>query len=143
MSDATLSVENFDKLNEYGLYKIDQYGLFAFRCIKENYNNTYDAFMRFDINEIRVTNDNIDEFQFMFTYGDIKMVSSSSWDDYDENDRYLFETDVSWSPYWIKRNAKKSATKVLKRLKAGVEDAKLKLEMAENELNMFLSQSNC
>lgn len=155
-----LSKENYDKLNENYLYKrepiirepiIDNSfyvgntpGTYhcknwTFKAHKyENgrvfMNDTYFG----DNNRFEVTDNNINDFEFVFDFREVRKIRDSENDEYNEEDLYYVATDSRGYScggcYWIKKDTKKSKELLIKKKKLEIKSLENHLKWAEDDL---------
>lgn len=158
-----LSKENYDKLNEKYLYKkqpvIDNSfyvgttsGTYhcknwTFKAHKRNgkaymYDTYFDSS---DSHSYEVTDDNIDEFEFIFDFNEVKRIGDYEYDEYDEHDIYRVATNSGGYScgklYWVNKDSPKSKKLLIKKKEQEIRSLKNQLEWAENDLERLLSPS--
>ncbi len=156
-----LSKENYDKLNENYLYqrepirKSESWSASnVYHCKNWTFKiRKYDdgrAFMldtyfnSWDSHNIQVTDENIDDFNIVFDFRDVKRIKDSEYNEYNDEDLFRVATNSGgWSCgglYWIKKEAKKSRQLLIDKKKDEIQYLKHKLEWAEDELKRLLSE---
>ena len=149
-----LSRKNYNKLNEYGLYKRpptdkdreryhDVYWCknWTFRCNKhkdgtavmvDTYWGDGDGGGR------EVTDENIDEFKFIFDFRDVEKIRPGVADEYREEDVYHVSTDSGGmycgGNYYVKVDAKPSIDLQIEKAEAEFENALFCVGMKKNTL---------
>lgn len=159
----TLSKENYDKLNENYLYKkepeIDN--SFYVGCTPATYHcknwtfkvskcddgraymiDTY--FSSWDSHRIQVTDKNIDKFEVVFDFREVKQIHDSHANEFNEEDLYFAATNSGGYScggcYWVKKDAKESNTLLINKKKREIEFLKNQLEWAERDLERLLER---
>lgn len=152
----SLSKENYDKLNENFLYKKEpiinnSYYIgntsgtywcknWTFKVNKRNDNKAYmiDTYFNSWDSSIEVTDENIDEFEVVFDFREVKRIRDFERDEYNEEDLFRVATDSGGyscgNLYWIKKDAVKSKDLLVNKKKQEIESLKNKLKWAENDL---------
>lgn len=152
---SKLSKENYDKLNENLLYKLEpkrnteesyigcipmSYWCrnWTFRVQKGNDHAIMcDTYWTTQGNYIEVTDQNISEFEVIFDMNEVKMISKESSDEYDTEDVFCVAIDsggITYPKYFVKKNANKSRAKQIEKKEEEIRKLKHKLEWAEREL---------
>ena len=156
-----LSQENRDKLILSGLYKTEPNKKLKswydssspFHCFnwtfKVQYNERLDKYSMVDtyFNDkyIEITDDNIELFELIFNFNDVKSHNGTHIWDYDEEDRWNVAIDSGGiycgGKYFIKKGAVKNKEKVLNRLSDDVRYAKDKLERLQKDYEDVLNDN--
>jgi len=150
-----LSKENYNKLNENILYKLEpkrnpeesyigcipmSYWCrnWTFRVQKGNDRAIMcDTYWTTQGNYIEVTDKNISEFEVILDMNKVKMISKESSDEYDTEDVFCVAIDsggITYPKYFVKKNANKSRAKQIEKKEEEIRKLKHKLEWAEREL---------
>jgi hypothetical protein len=147
-----LSKSNYEKLDENLLYSTqpsDVADKYIYWCknwtfkvhkldsgIAYMIDTYYDSW---DSHKIKVTDDNIDQFEVVFDFRDVRRIRDSEQAEYNEEDLYCAATDSGGyncgGLYWVKRNAKKSKTKLIEKTGLEIESLRYKLSSLERELS--------
>lgn len=151
----SLSKENYDKLNENYLYKKEpaKREQYTYHCKNwtfkvHKYENgdvhMFDTYFdSWDSHTIQVTDENIDEFEVVFDFREVKRISDSEVDEYKEEDLYCAATSSGGYScgklHWIKKDAVKSKDLLINKKKEKIESLKRQLEWAEGDLERLLS----
>ena len=158
----TLSKENYDKLNENYLYKkepiIDnsfcvgtisgtyhcKNWTFKVHKFKDGKAFMYDTYFdSWDSHKIEVTNKNINEFEIVFDFHEVKRIHDSEANEYNKEDLYRVATGSGGYScgrlYWVKKNAVKSKEFLISKKKQEIESLKCQLKWAENDLKRLLN----
>jgi hypothetical protein len=144
-----LSRENFDKLNENFLYKNEPkpYNRDKFWCrnwtfkvdkysdgrayMLDTYYGDWDS-------AIEVTDENLNDFEFVFDFREVKQLRDSEVDEYDRDSLFYVATDSGGyncgGCYWTKKDIKKSKQLLIDKKKNEIESLKSKLKWAEQDL---------
>jgi len=153
-----LSEENKNNLNENFLYKKEpdknkHYLSGAYWCknwtFKVEFWESGKVVMRDtywgscgDCNYIEVTDENINDFEFVFDFREVVRVQDNVVNEYDPNDLYYVATDSGGYScgklYWRNKNTEKSKTLQIEKKKEEIRSLKHKLERAERELKEML-----
>jgi hypothetical protein len=153
---GVLSKENYDKLNENYLYKkepnINERSPYwcdnwTFKVEKLEDGRAYmldTHFNSYSSHHIRVTDDNVNEFEVVFDFREVINISDSVVDEYEEKDLYCVATNSrGWSCgklYWIKKGVQKSLQLQINKQKNKIEKIRDKLKWAEQELERLLEK---
>ena len=150
-----LSKENYDKLNENLLYKLEpkrnpeesyigcipmSYWCrnWTFRVQKGNDHAIMcDTYWTTQGNYIEVTDQNISEFEVIFDMTEVKMISKESSDEYDTDDVFRVAIDsggITYPKYFVKKSVNKSRAKQIEKKEEEIRKLKSKLEWAERDL---------
>jgi hypothetical protein len=149
-----LSKENYDKLDENYLYKKEpkRDGEYTYWCknwtfkVRKRDGNAwmYDTYFDSWDSAIEVTDNNINEFEIVFDFREVKRIPDSSVDEYNEEDLYRAATDSGGYScgklYWIKKDAVKSKDLLISKKQYEIESLKRKLKWAEDELERLMSE---
>lgn len=147
-----LSEENVKKLVISGLYKHepdkryrgslywdDMYHCFnwTFRVRhNENTDNWYMVDTYFDEKSIELTDENFDEFEFVFDFNEVQKHSGKNIYEYDENDWWHVAIDSGGTScggkYFVRKGATKIKDKVLNRIKEEISSLERNLEYQKN-----------
>ena len=150
----TLSKENYDSLNENYLYKKepDEEGQYTYWCknwtFKVHKNKNGQAFMldtyfsSWD-SYIEVTDENINEFEVVFDFREVKKIRDSEVDEYNKEDLFLAATNSGGYScgglHWVKKDAVKSKKLLIDNKKGEIESLKRQLRWAEDDLERLLN----
>lgn len=147
-----LSEENVKKLVLSGLYKHepdkryrgslywdDMYHCFNWTFRVRHNENTDDWYMvdtYFDEKSIELTDENFDEFEFVFDFNEVQKHSGKNIYEYDENDRWHVAIDSGGmscgGKYFVRKGATKIKDKVLNRIKEEISSLERNLEYQKN-----------
>lgn len=147
-----LSEENVKKLVLSGLYKHepdkryrgslywdDMYHCFNWTFRVRHSENTDDWYMvdtYFDEKSIELTDENFDEFEFVFDFNEVQKHSGKNIYEYDENDRWHVAIDSGGmscgGKYFVRKGATKIKDKVLNRIKEEISSLERNLEYQKN-----------
>ena len=101
-------------------------------------------FNSYSSHHIRVTDDNVNEFEVVFDFREVINISDSVVDEYEEKDLYCVATNSrGWSCgklYWIKKGVQKSLQLQINKQKNKIEKIRDKLKWAEQELERLLEK---
>jgi len=91
-----------------------------------------------DGNTYTLSDQNIDEFEFIFDFTSVKRIGDDETDEYEDNNVYRVATD-SWGYsgthlYWVDKEAKRSKEKLLNKQIDEINSLQRKLKWAEDEL---------
>jgi len=155
----TLSKENYDKLNTNYLYKKEPVTIdhslyigrtpityhcknWTFKVYKYDDGKAYMRDTDFNDAGIQVTDENIDEFKFVFDFREVKQIHDSHSNEYNEEDLYYVATNSGGYScggcYWVNKNTKESKELLIGKKKREIGSLKNKLEWAENDLVRLL-----
>lgn len=154
----TLSKENYDKLNTSYLYKKEPIinnsfyvgrtsatyhcKNWTFKVYKYDDGRAYMRDTYFNDAGIQVTDENINEFKFVFDFREVRKISDSHVNEFAEEDLYFVATDSGGYSCggcnWIKKNAKESKHLLIKKKEREIESLKNQLQWAENDLERLL-----
>lgn len=156
----TLSKENYNKLDENYLYKREPIWRESngqrstertYWCknwtFKVSKNEDGRAFMRdtyFDSwdSQIEVTDENIEDFEFVFDFREVKRIRDSHVNEYNSEDLIYVATNSGGyhcgGCYWIKKTTEKSKELLIKKKREEIEFLKSSLDWAERDLNKLL-----
>lgn len=156
----TLSKENYDKLNENYLYKkepiIDNSfyvgttpGTYHCKnwtfkvCKRDGKAYMYDTYFdSWDSHLIQVTDININEFEIVFDFREVKKIHDSETNEYNEEDLYYAATNSGGYSCggcnWVKKDAKKSKTLLIAKKEYEIKSLKKQLKWAEDDLKRLL-----
>lgn len=148
----SLSKANYDTLNENYLYQREPIKKGDYWCKNWTFKvrkledgrafmlDTY--FYSWDSHKIQVTDKNIEDFQVVFDFRDVKRIRDSEYDEYDDKDVFRVATGSGgWTCgnlYWVKKDAQKSKQLLIAKKKAEIQYLKYRVEMAENELKRLI-----
>jgi len=155
----TLSKENYDRLNENYLYKTEP-------IIRESFSDTYwcknwtfkvhkckdgrvfmlDTFYNsWDSHKIQITDKNINDFEVVFDFREVKRINDSETNEYNEEDLYRVATNSGGYScgklYWVNKDAIKSKELLIKKAKQEIESLKQQLRWAEGDLERLLNDN--
>lgn len=154
-----LSKENYDELNENYLYQnepdesnhVNYIGgtywcrNWTFKVRKhdgEAY--MYDTYFDNWDSAIKVTDENIDDFKFVFDFREVSGISDSTIDEYNEEDLYRVATNSGGYScghlYWVKKDTQKSKQLLIDKKKREIRSLKNNLKWAEDELERLLNE---
>lgn len=143
-----LSKANVEKLVKTGLYKHepdkryrsslywdDMYHCFNW-TFKVSHRESDDAWFMVDtyFNDkyIELTDENFDEFEFLFDFNEVDKHSGKNIWEYDENDYWHVAVDSGGmycgGKYFLRKGAQKSKEKVLERIQNEIEELELQLK---------------
>lgn len=146
-----LSKENLEKVNFNGLYsheptnKYMDYGNDVYWCknwtfkpIKRD-DKVYmaDTYWSYTQNQIELTDDNIDEFEFIFDFNDVYPFRGENIFEFENEDYWVVAVDSGGKmnpKRFVRKNAKKNKEKVLMRLKVELEEYKQTIKYAEKKI---------
>jgi len=84
-----------------------------------------------------ITDDNINDFEFIFDFREVKRIHDSEYDEYNESDIFRVATnsgDYSCGRlYWVNKDAVKSNILLIEKKEQEIRSLKNKLEYAEGE----------
>ena len=93
----------------------------------------------FDSHKIKVTPDNISDFEFVFDFNDVKQIPDKEADEYEEANLYFVATNSGGYScgklYWVNKDAQKSKHKIKEKILRKVECLNRQLEWAKDELS--------
>lgn len=155
-----LSKENFDKLNENFLYRkepiIDNSfyigntsGTYhcknwTFKVCKYEDGRVYMRDTYFNDISTQITDENINEFEFVFDFREVKRINDSEVNEYNEEDLYRVATDSGGYScgklHWVKKDTVKPKQLLIDKKKREIESLKNKLGWAEDELVRLLEK---
>lgn len=147
-----LSEENVKKLVISGLYKHepdkryrgslywdDMYHCFNWTFRVRHNESTDDWYMvdtYFDEKSIELTDENFDEFEFVFDFNEVQKHSGKNIYEYDENDWWHVAIDSGGmscgGKYFVRKGATKIKNKVLNRIKEEISSLEINLEYQKN-----------
>jgi len=152
----TLSKENREKLNTNYLYKkepiidnsfyIGQTSAtyhcknWTFKVYKYDNGKVYmrDTYFNDSSHSYEVTDKNINDFEFIFDFREVKRINDYEYDEYNEDDIYRVATSSGGYScgklYWVNKDAVKSNRLLIKKKEQEIRSLKNKLEWAENDL---------
>jgi hypothetical protein len=154
-----LSKENKNKLVHTGLYRCepnkkyrsqlywnDMYHCFNWTFIVhhcESDDTWYMVDTYFNDKYIELTDENFDEFEFLFDFNEVEKHSGKNIYDYDENDWWHVATDSGGmycgGKFYLKRNALPKKEKILNRLKEEIDYAERNLEYMKNKYQRVMN----
>ena len=157
-----LSKENYDRLNENYLYKkepiVDRSMYIGTTPITYHCKNwtfkvhKYDDgeaymidtyFNSWDSHKIKVTDENIDEFEVVFDFREVKRIHDSEVNEYNKEDLYRIATDSGGYScgrlYWVRKDTEKSKDLIINKKKEEIESLKRQLRWAEDTLERMLN----
>lgn len=143
-----LSQENINKLVMTGLYRHepdkryrgslywnDMYHCFnwTFRIsYNEKENKWYMVDTYFGDKSIELTNDNFDEFEFLFDFNKVESHSGKNIYEYDESDWWHVAVDsggITYGKYFVRKGATKNKERVLKRIEEEINSLERQLKI--------------
>jgi hypothetical protein len=155
-----LSQENYDRLNINFLYKkepvVDEsYHIgsipgtywcknwtFRVKKLENGKAFMYDTYWNSFDHSIEVIDENIDEFEVVFDFREVRQIYDSEVNEYNEEDLYRVATDsggyTCGKLHWIKKGTEKSKDLLIKKKRDEIESLKLKLEWAERDLEKLM-----
>lgn len=142
------------EFNENGLYKMkvpsreeynnsDPYWCknWTFRPVKNSNGEWYmlDTYYNsWDSHKIKVTDENIDRFEFVFDFKEVKRISDNEENEYDEENIYCVATGSGGyscgNLYWVEKDAKKSINKLISKQEKEIKSLENELEWAKSRL---------
>jgi len=156
----TLSKENYDKLNTNYLYKkepVVDHSLYigqtpityhcknwTFKVSKYEDGSAYmrDTYFSDSSHSYEITDENIDDFKFVFDFREVRKIGDSHSNEYDEEDLYYVATNSGGYScggcYWINKDTKESKTLLIDKKKREIESLKNQMEWAERDLARLL-----
>ena len=155
----SLSKANYDTLNENCLYQrepIKEGDSWSASSVYHCKNWTFKvrkledgrAFMldtyydSWDSHKIQVTDKNIEDFQVVFDFRDVKRIRDSEYDEYNDEDLFRVATGSGgWTCgnlYWVKKDAQKSKQLLIDKKKDEIQYLEHKLRMAKSELKRLI-----
>ncbi len=154
-----LSKENREKINPRGLYShkvVDTwvYGSNKYWCrnwtfIPHIYDDgrvfMYDSYFNSSDGSKEVTDENFDEWKFIFDRDKVKQISYEEALEYDEKDLYKYIAIDSGgyscsSCIWVNKDANKNIDKQIKQAECRLESAKSEVKWRQEELDRLLEQ---
>ena len=155
-----LSQENIDKIIKTGLYKHAPDKKYRGEIYLDNlfwcYNWTftpseykgkwymYDTY--FKNKSILLTDENFDEFSFVFDFNDVEKHSGQYIEEYEDGDWWRVATDSGgwdYPKYYIKKGAKKNKEKVLERIQREINSHEWSLARAKEKYDDVLNDRRC
>lgn len=156
----SLSRENYDKLDKNFLYKkepiIDNSfyvgttsGTYhcknwTFRVAKYDDGRAYMRDTYFNDNGIEITDENINDYKFVFDFREVKQLRDSEANEYNEDNLYHVATDSGGYScggcYWVNKNIEKSKDLQIAKKQREIESIKNNLEWAERDLKRLLGE---
>jgi len=151
----SLSKENAERLNTNYLYKkeipprdIDKYPCgpcwcrnWTYRCKgpgRDGNYYMYDTYYDDWDSAILVTDENINDFEVVFDFREVKRIHDGEADEYNEKDLFCVATDSGGYScgglYWVKNDAVKSKDRLIHKQQNEIESLKRQLKWAEEEL---------
>jgi len=159
-----LSQSNIDRLNMHAYYKHEPDVEYRGKTYEDNlywcmnwvfypsYTERYGYLMidtYFGNKSIVLTDENFDEFEFLFDRREYKEMPRELASRYDESDVIVAATDsggTSNKKYYVRKDAKESLTKVIDSLIEEIEILESKLEFKKSELRRYQNdrkEDNC
>lgn len=158
--NSKLSKSNFDKLDLDFLYKAipsdfnkgnmgDPYWCknWTFKVEKDEKSGKAwmcDTYFRDSF--IEVTDDNIDKFEIVFDFREVKQIRDSEYDEYDEKDVYRVATNSGGYScgglYWINKDCKKSIDLIIEKKKYEIRSLERNLAWAKDDLEKLITEKN-
>ena len=154
-----LSKENKNKIVLTGLYRCepnkkyrsqlywdDMYHCFNWtfkvhHCERDDTLYMVDTY--FNDKYIELTDENFDEFEFLFDFNEVEKHSGKNIYDYDKNDWWHVATDSGGmycgGKFYLKRNALPKKEKILNRLKEEIDYAERNLEYMKNKYQRVMN----
>jgi 5-formyltetrahydrofolate cyclo-ligase len=106
----------------------------------------YDTYFNNWDSAIRVTDDNINDFEVVFDFRNVERVPDSFRNEYEDDDLYYVATDSGGYScgdlYWKDKNTKPSLKKQINKKRQAVKDAEYELEYAKRDLKSFVTENN-
>lgn len=154
-----LSKENVDKLVISGLYRHDPdkkyrpalYWDQMYHCFnwtfkvrhRESNDTWYMVDTYFGDKYIELTDENFDEFEFLFDFNEVEKHSGKNIWEYDENDYWHVAIDSGGmycgGKYFVKKGATKSKEKVLERIEGEIRSLERQLENKKADYERVLN----
>lgn len=154
-----LSKENKNKIVLTGLYRCEPnkkyrsqlYWDRMYHCFnwtfkvhhRESDDTWYMVDTYFNDKYIELTDENFDEFEFLFDFNEVEKHSGKNIYDYDENDWWHVATDSGGmycgGKFYLKRNALPKKEKILNRLKEEIDCAEINLEYMKNKYQRVMN----
>ena len=108
----------------------------TFRIVE--YNGTYymyDTYWSSDDHPIELTDQNIDEFEYLFKRDEVRFVNDyEKWLEYEEEDRWFCGINSAGSRYIVRCGASKNKKRVMERLEHEIESLKSEISSKERIL---------
>jgi hypothetical protein len=154
-----LSKENKNKIVHTGLYRCEPnkkyrsqlYWNDMYHCSNwtfvvhhcESDDTWYMVDTYFNDKYIELTDENFDEFEFLFDFNEVEKHSGKNIYDYDENDWWHVATDSGGmrcgGKFYLKRNALPKKEKILNRLKEEIDYAERNLEYMKDRYQRVMN----
>lgn len=157
---GNLSQENIDKIIKTGLYKHepecryrgslywdDLYWCFNWTFKPDSYDGKwymYDTY--FNNKSIELTDDNFEEFEFIFDFNDVEKHNGNNIDEYEDDEWWRVAVDsggYTFPKYFIKKGAKKNKDKVLERIQREINGLEWDLKYAKEKYDDVLNDRRC
>ena len=152
-----LSKENYDKLNENNLYKREPFKVgisddlywcknWTFKVKKYDNGSAYmvDTYWgdAHDGLTFEVTDENINDFEFIFDFREVKRIHDDDRWNYEDEDVYTVATNSGGYScgklYWINKNTQKSKRLQIENIKYEIDKLERELICKREELNRLL-----
>ena len=147
-----LSKENIEKLVMGGLYKHEpdkkyrdslywdkMYYCFNWTFMVVHHEDTDKWYMvdtffnEFDKGHIELTDENFNEFEFMFRFGDVERHSGKNITDYNESDWRHVAVDSSGKKYFVRKGAVKEKERVLNRIQDEINELERQIKLKKKD----------
>ena len=149
----------FNVINMNGLYKSEPFdirGNDPYWCknwtfkVKEIHGTLYMVDTYFNDRYIEVTNDNVNNFKFVFDFNEVKEINESEYEKYNDEDRFMVAIGSGGiqygTKYFVKNNAEYSKDKLIeivkyeiKELESEIKYNKSYLQVKKEELSKLIS----
>ena len=100
-------------------------------------------FNSWNSHKIEVTDENIDEFEVVFDFREVKRIHDSEVNEYNKEDLYRIATDSGGYScgrlYWVRKDTEKSKDLIINKKKEEIESLKRQLRWAEDTLERMLN----
>lgn len=158
----SLSKENYEKLNEHFLYQKEpivdnsyyigntsgtyhcKNWTFKVHKFKDGKAYMYDTYFDDWDSAILITDENINDFNFVFDFKEVKRIGDYEYDEYNKEDIFRVATDSGGYScghlYWVKKDTQKSKNLLITKKKEEIESLKHQLQWAEDDLKRLLEQ---
>jgi len=117
---------NINKINTNGLYKSEPFNVFGYNpywCknwifkVKEKNGSLYMVDTYFNDTCIEVTDDNVNNFELLFDFDDVKEITLQEYEKYNDEDRFMAAIGSGgWkfsTKYFVKKDAEYSKDKLI------------------------------
>ena len=95
----------------------------------------YDTYYGIDEHPIELTDENFDQFEYLFDLDNIRVVNGyERWLEYPEEDRWCCGIDSGGAKYLVRQGAQKNRDMVIDRLRRDIESLKREVARREREL---------